>query len=290
MHAIWWGLATAVCWAAATLCSSRAARVLGQWSTVAWVMFVGLVLVVPLVLLDVGGAGPPVTGPDGVSARTWGLLLVVGLGNVLGLVAAYAAFRVGKVGVVSPVVAAEGAVAAVIAALFGDSVELVVAILLATIVAGVVVAAVAPDPAPVEHEQPVRAVLLAVAAAVIFGLGLFANGRIQGAVPAAWIVLSARVVGVVGVTVPLALGRRLRLSREALPYVLAAGLVEVLGTFTFTFGARESTAVTAVVASQYAPLAAVLAFLLFRERLGRLQVVGVGLIVVGVTALSAVGG
>jgi drug/metabolite transporter (DMT)-like permease len=102
-------------------------------------------------------------------------------------------------------------------------------------------------------------------------------------------VLSARVVGVVGVTAPLALAGRLRLSRPALPYVVAAGVVEVLGTFTFTFGARESTAVTAVVASQYAPLAAVLAFLLFRERLGRLQVVGVGLIVVGVTALSAVG-
>ena len=77
-----------------TYCS----RVLGQWSTVGWVMLVGLVLVVPLAVLEVGGPGPALTGPDGVTGRTWGLLLVVGLGNVLGLVAAYAAFRVGKVG------------------------------------------------------------------------------------------------------------------------------------------------------------------------------------------------
>lgn len=305
MQAVWWGLATAVFWAAATISSSRAARVLGQWTTVAWVMLVGFVIVLPLVLLDVGGgfgggvagsgaAGSGVAGsgvsPSAVSVGTWGLLLVVGLGNVVGLVATYAAFRVGKVGVVAPVVAAEGAVAAVIAGLFGERVAVVVALLLVTIVVGVVIAGVAPDPAPVEHERPVRAVLLAVTAAILFGLGLFANGRIQQAVPVSWVVLSARAVGVGMVTVPLAVARRLTLTKQALPYVLAGGVAEVLGSYAFTLGARESTAVTAVVASQYAPLAALAAFVLFRERLGRLQVLGVGLVVAGVTALSAVGG
>ena len=39
--------------------------------------------------------------------------------------------------------------------------------------------------------------------------------------------------------------------------------------------------------SQFAAIAAVAAFLLFGERLGRLQVAGVVLIVVGVTVLAA---
>ena len=291
MHAIWWGLATALCWATATMTSARAARELGQWATVAWVMLVGLVVVTPFVLLGTPG-GPGAVGATAaaVPARTWLLLLVVGAGNVLGLVAAYAAFRVGKVGVVSPVVAAEGAVAAVVAALFGDTVAPLVAAFLAVIVVGVVVAGVAPDPAPVAHERPVAAVVYAVTAAVVFGVGLFANGRVGDAVPAAWVVSAARVVGVAGITVPLALAGRLRLSRTALPYVLVCGTAEVAGIFTFTFGARESTGVTAVVASQYAPLVAVLAFLLFRERLGRVQMVGVALVVAGVTALAALGG
>lgn len=291
MHATWWGLATALCWATATMTSARAARELGQWVTVAWVMLVGLVVVTPLLLLGTpGGPGAVGATAGALTARTWLLLLVVGAGNVLGLVAAYAAFRVGKVGVVSPVIAAEGAVAAVVAALFGDTVAPVVAALLAVIVLGVVVAGAAPDPAPVAHERPVASVVYAVTAAVVFGVGLFANGRVGDAVPAAWVVSAARVVGVVGITVPLALAGRLRLSRAAAPYVLACGTAEVVGIFTFTFGARESTGVTAVVASQYAPLVAVLAFVLFRERLGRLQVAGVALVVAGVTALAATGG
>ena len=50
------------------------------------------------------------------------------------------------------------------------------------------------------------------------------------------------------------------------------------------WGSRESIAITAVMGSQFAAIAAVAAFLLFGERLGRVQVVGVVLIVVGVTA------
>ena len=48
-------------------------------------------------------------------------------------------------------------------------------------------------------------------------------------------------------------------------------------------GPRESIAIAAVMGSQFAAIAAVAAFFLFGERLRRLQVVGVVLIVVGVT-------
>jgi multidrug transporter EmrE-like cation transporter len=54
------------------------------------------------------------------------------------------------------------------------------------------------------------------------------------------------------------------------------------------FGSRESIAITAVMGSQFAAFAAVAAFLLFGERLARVQLVGVVLIVVGVTVLAGV--
>jgi drug/metabolite transporter (DMT)-like permease len=54
------------------------------------------------------------------------------------------------------------------------------------------------------------------------------------------------------------------------------------------WGSRESIAVTAVMGSQFAALAAVAAFILFGERLGRIQITGVALIVVGVTVLAGV--
>ena len=49
-------------------------------------------------------------------------------------------------------------------------------------------------------------------------------------------------------------------------------------------------AVAAVLSSQFAAIAAVAAFFLFRERLQRLQVVGVALIAAGITMLSALPG
>jgi drug/metabolite transporter (DMT)-like permease len=51
-------------------------------------------------------------------------------------------------------------------------------------------------------------------------------------------------------------------------------------------GAQHQVAVTSVLASQFAPIAAIMAYVLFRERLGRLQILGVVVLVIGVTALS----
>ena len=50
---------------------------------------------------------------------------------------------------------------------------------------------------------------------------------------------------------------------------------------------RELRAVAAVLASQFAAIAAVAAYFLFRERLTRVQLVGVGMIVCGVAVVTA---
>jgi drug/metabolite transporter (DMT)-like permease len=42
------------------------------------------------------------------------------------------------------------------------------------------------------------------------------------------------------------------------------------------------------MASQFAPIAALLAYFIFREKLGRLQITGVAILVVSVTALTLV--
>ncbi len=85
---------------------------------------------------------------------------------------------------------------------------------------------------------------------------------------------------------PLALRRSLRLTRAALPYLLLSGTCEVIGFMIYVVGARDSVAVTAVMASQFAAFAAIAGYLLFGERLGRLQISGVVVIVLAVTALS----
>jgi drug/metabolite transporter (DMT)-like permease len=183
------------------------------------------------------------------------------------------------------VTSTEGAIAAVLAVAAGEALGLAPAGLLAMIALGIVLAGVAPDAPPLEQRKS-GAFWLAVLAALSFGIGIYATGHLSASLPVGWAVLPPRLVGVAIVTIPLALSRRLRLSRSVLPLVVFTGLAEVLGFVCFAVGARESVAIAAVLGSQFAVVAGVAAYVLLRERLTRLQLAGVVLILVGVAALA----
>ena len=278
MLAILGGLGAAFAFAATTLCSSRSARMLGPPSVLAWVMLVGL--------LVTGPAAAAEGVPSSLGAGSAGWLAVAGVGNVAGLLLTYAALRIGKVAIVAPIVSAEGAIAAVISVGAGEKLAAGTAATLGVIAAGIVLASVTRDETSAGRDG-LRPALLAVSAAILFGASLYATGRVGAELPVFWAVLPARVVGVLAVALPLAVAGRLRLTRPAVPLVVTGGLGEVAGFACFTLGARHGLAVSAVLASQFAAIAAVLAFLLFRERLLRVQTAGVVTIVGGVAALSA---
>jgi EamA-like transporter family. len=274
------GLGAALMWATGTLCSARSSRIIGPASVLAWVMLTGLAA--NLAVVAVGPRPGPLSGSD------LALMLTAGVGNVLGLFLAYSALRRGKVGLVAPILSTEGAIAAVLAVATGEALGVASALLLVVMASGVVLAAVAPEELPVPGERTSAPVGLATVAALSFGVSLFATGRLGASLPVGWTLLPPRVVGVVAVTIPLALTRRLRLTRPAVPLVVTAGLAEVLGFASYVAGARHGIAVAAVLASQFAAIASVAAYVLFRERLTRLQLGGVGLIVLGVAALTAI--
>ena len=280
MVAVLGGLGAALMWATGTLCSARSSRIIGPASVLAWVMLTGLAA--NLAVVAVGPRPGPLSGSDVA------LMVTAGVGNVLGLFLAYSALRRGKVGLVAPILSTEGAIAAVLAVATGDALGVASALLLVVMASGVVLAAVAPEELPVPGERTSAPVGLATLAALSFGVSLFATGRLGASLPVGWTLLPPRVVGVVAVTIPLALTRRLRLTRPAVPLVVTAGLAEVLGFASYVAGARHGIAVAAVLASQFAAIASVAAYVLFRERLTRLQLGGVGLIVLGVAALTAI--
>ena len=273
------GLLTASFFASTSLITSRSVKIIGSASSLAWTMVVGLLITTPFLV----ASGVPAN--LGASAP-W--MVMAGLGNVLGILLAGFALRVGKVGVVAPILATGGAISALISALLGESIAPLVAFVLLVIVAGVVLSAVAPDPAPLENERPVYAVVISSLAAMCIGAGLFATGNLSDELPLSWVLLPARLVGVLVVFLPLLLTRRLRITRSTVPMVIAMGFTEVLGFVCFAIGAQYQLAVMSVFSSQFAPIAAIAAYVLFKEKLGRLQIVGVAVIVVGVTALALV--
>jgi drug/metabolite transporter (DMT)-like permease len=300
------GLGAAVAWAISTLCSSRSSRLIEPAAVVAWVLLVGLVVTAPIAL----GEGVP-------SSLDWssgGWLALAGVGNVVGLWFTYAALRRGQVALVAPLVSTEGAIAAVIALLAGESLAPGVGVTLATIAVGIGLSTV---PAMAEAEvadaevadgeavdvpaaaghgtgaalatRPTHAgtVTLAGLAALCFGTSLYATARAGAELPAAWVVLSARVIGAVALALPLAALGRLHLTRRIVPLVVASGVCEVLGFFSFTAGSRHGIAIAAVLSSQFASLAGLAAYVLFHERLTRIQFAGVCTVIAGVAVLSA---
>ena len=328
MTAILGGLAAAVLWATATLASSRSSRMIGSRVVLAWVMIVGTIVGLPLAL----ATGVPRAIEPGILA----LVLLAGVCYSGGLYATYKALTIGKVSIVAPIVATEGAVGALIAVALGDTLSLVAALLLAVIAGGVVLSAIEParpdvpagdielaadaldGPAPSteaeaeaadRHERARddarariadhavlladdaartrRTVLYSVAGALIFGVGLVAAGKAAAHVAPIWVSVGARFVGLAVVALPLVLQGRLMLTRRALPLVVVAGIGEIIGSTASAWGSIHSIPITAVLGSQFAAIAAVVAFLLFGERLSRTQVAGVILIVGGVTALAA---
>lgn len=319
MIAIVGGLSAAVLWAAATLASSRSSRMIGSRVVLAWVMIVGTIVGLPLSL----ATGVPTDVPDGALP----LLLLAGVCYSGGLFATYRALTIGKVSIIAPIVATEGAVGALIAVALGDTLALSAAVLLGVIAVGVVLAAMEPARPDVpagdialaadaldephseaqrtardeararvdahraneadEAARTRRAAALAIAAAVIFGVGLVAAGHAAQLVPPIWVSLSSRLIGLVVVALPLVLQRRLRVTRAALPLVVLSGIGELIGSTASAWGSTYSIPITAVLGSQFAAIAAVVAFVLFGERLSRSQVTGVVLIGAGVTLLAA---
>ena len=280
MIAVLGGLGAAGAWALTTMCYSRATRTLAPASVLALAMVVGLTVTAPVVAA--GGI------PDTLDGEALGLLVIAGSTNVAGLLLVVSALRIGKVGVVAPLVSTEGAIAAVLAVVAGEAVEPGAGATLAVIVAGIALASSGrdePDAVAAARKQT-RAALLAMAAALAFGTSLYATGRVSDDLPLVWALIPARVIGVLAVALPLLATRRLAVTRDALPFVVLAGIAEVVGFAFFALGARDGIAISAVLASQFGVVAAIAAFFLFGERLTRAQRAGVAAIAVGVAALT----
>jgi drug/metabolite transporter (DMT)-like permease len=164
MIAVIGGLGAALAWATTTICAARATRLIGAPSVLAWVMLTGLVITVPWAAVE---------GVPDLDGEVMALLLLGGLGNSIGLLLAYSGFKIGKVGVVAPIVSTEGAIAAVIAVAAGERLAPGTGVAVVVIAVGIVLAGMGRDPALAgPRPQDARAGLFGLAAAISFGARL----------------------------------------------------------------------------------------------------------------------
>jgi drug/metabolite transporter (DMT)-like permease len=280
MIAVLGGLGAAACWALTGILGQRTSRAIGELSAYAWAALAGLILTAAPAAIALAG--------DPVSATTLVQLALAGVLNVIGLVAQFAALARGRVSMVIPISSAEGAVAAVAAAVAGAHLGGTGWLALGVVMAGVAItAAGAESEAGDGGGSPWPGVGLAVVSAVSFGIGLFLQGHAGGHVPLGLAIAPPSAMGALLVTAPLGANRRLRAPGGQWLSLVGIAVAELGGFLAYVIGARHSVPVAAVLSSQYATIAVIVGVLLLGDRPRRWQWVGYVAIIAGVTVLSA---
>jgi drug/metabolite transporter (DMT)-like permease len=273
------GLAAALLWGLSTVCGSRSSRLLGAHAALAWVLAVGLLTTAPLAVAS--------GWPADADALGWSWTALAGLGSLGGLAFMYRALARGQVSIVTPLISAQGAFAAVVAWVAGEPLAGLAAVGLAVVALGMVAAS--QSPAARDDRPASGGVVASLLSALCFGFALYASARGGEAVGAAWLVASVRVLGVAAVTAPLALRGRLPRPGSALPWVLVGGVAEVVAYLSFVVAADvDGVVVPAVIGSQFGLVASLIGVFVLGERLGRLQAAGVLAVLGGVALVTAV--
>ena len=273
------GILAATVWGVAGVAGGLGSRLVGPARAIGWAMLLGMVVAVPLALAS--GA------PGRVDVRTGLWVLLISVCMLGGLACVYAGMRYGSISVVAPISATYGGVAALIAILAGDPVTGLAIGALSLAVLGAVLASRGETATPgAAYSNQRVAALLGAGAALLWGVQLWAGGQIQDDLGASWLVASARMIGVLVITVPLVVRGELRVERKALPYFLIAGVGEVCGFTLYLVDSGYGIAQAAVLTGQYGTVAALIGIFVLKERLQFTQVIGLVLIVVAVVGLS----
>jgi len=279
------GLGAATCIGVANICAGYASRRVSPLLVGFWSQATGATLCAVLLLIS----RPPLVAGQLV----WGLL--AGFAGGLGMALFYRAMAAGAISLVAPITACAVVVPVMYAIAAGETPTLLVSIGIVAIIAGVLVASMQPariegDLARAGVADERRVLLLAVAAAVIFGVFFILIDlapRADG-----WGTLwTAGAVRLSGFSVQIALlaraRKRLTGPGRLAPAIITVGALDLISLILISIGATTNAygVVTALV-GLYPVITALLGVLVLGERLTRMQASGATLAMAGVMLVS----
>jgi drug/metabolite transporter (DMT)-like permease len=280
--AILLGLGAAASWGVADFMGGLASRWVRATLAVLTSQAVGLAAL--LVLLPLF-RGEPFTR----DAAVWGGL--AGMAGGLGLLFLYRGLGRGRMSVVAPVSAVVGAsVPVVFDMATGDPVGAVTTAGL--VIALAALALVSWHPGAERRAEAASLLQGGLPEGLLAGLGfgaffvLFAR---TGDASSYWPLLSLRVASVVMLaTIALATGSFAGPGRRALRVLVAAGILDVAANLLYLLGTRRGLlSVVAVLASLYPAVTVLLARTVLKERLHRLQLLGLAAAGLGIVLITA---
>jgi drug/metabolite transporter (DMT)-like permease len=271
-------LGCAVVYGASDFLGGLASRKTSVFGVVALSQMTGLVALLALL--------PWLGGPVGPADLTWGA--AAGLAGAAGLVVFFRTLARGVMSVIAPVTALTAAAVPVLVGLAGgDRIDFWAAAGIVLALAAVVLVSAEGGLSALRSARP-ASLAPALLAGSMFGLFFVLLDRTSddsGLTP----LVTARLASVALVVLVALAGRQsLRVSRPALPLVIASGAGDMTANALFLLATQQpgQLAITGVLASLYPVSTVVLAQVVLRERLAGTQLAGLGTAVAAVVLIT----
>ena len=268
------GLAASLCWGSGDFNGGLASRRANASSVVIAAYAVGFVLLVVLALIW----KEPFPTPLDI---TWGAL--AGLAGAIGLIAFYSALSIGRMGIAAPISAVLTAGFPVIFSAFTEGLPgllqlggFLLALLAITLISR-----------PERSKGRPEGIGLALLAGCSFGCFFILISRVNHA-ETFWPLAVARFTSVLFLLIVVRIRQQPTLPRLSVaPLVLLAGILDAFGNVFFVLATHTGRLdVAAVLASLYPAATVMLAAFLLRERVTRIQAIGILLALVAVPMIS----
>lgn len=272
-------LLSSVLWGTADYEGGRLSKKHAPIAVLGFSQVIGLLFGITLVVF-IGDSGAQALGDGGYLIPG----ICAGFLGYFGLICLYAGLASGSMGVVSPISALSAVVPLSYALMHGDSLSRITSIGVVLALAGAFCAS-GPE---LSQGLPIRPLLLAIAAACGFGTALtFISIGSQSS--ALMTMVTMRVATFI-LTIGLALRYRTMggFSKSEYPSLIFMGIADFLANLLLGIACTKGLVSVAMVLGSMYPIAtALLAFRFLRERLHRVQYVGIVLAVSGVALISA---
>ncbi|MBM3688085.1 MAG: DMT family transporter [Actinobacteria bacterium] len=272
-------LVSSLCWGLADFTGGLATRRVGAIRVICVTYPVGMVLLIILALAVIPGT---------IDASVLGWSVFVGVFGLAAMFPLYAALALGPMGIVSPLTALGGAlVPVVVGILRGETVTALTVGGMILAIAAVIL--VSREPGPHRRVTP-KALILSGAAGLLIGLYLTGMG-VAPETSGIWVATLGRAVGsgILVVVAVVLLARKGTASWRPFPWRLAVmtGMVDALANGLFQLAAQSGElVVVAVISCLYPAATLLLAHWVLRERMTRVQGLGVALALGAAIALS----
>ncbi|WP_223413713.1 MULTISPECIES: EamA family transporter [unclassified Pseudomonas] len=223
------------------------------------------------------------------SLTVWLFGIVAAVLTVSGALALSKAFALGKASIVAPLVTSYGVVTTLLSWAGGEQISLTQLLCIALCVIGVILSSIHSDSKIPHTTQASSSIAYALLAALFYGTSFWLQGHfvlpVLGPVTMLWLAYLVGLIVLVVIVLRIEDGLKIPPLKNCMT-LTGASLMNLGGFSSFAWGAvAGSVSVVTVISTLSGGIAAILGYVFFKERLAKLQVLGVVLVLVGAFVL-----